>query len=63
MTAPGEESCVCVCVCETQRQKEKVIDRQKLVKEVKLHGEGLQRKIGACEEVKGECNDLTLSWC
>lgn len=39
MTAPGEESCV--CVCETQRQKEKVIDRQKLVKEVKLHGEGL----------------------
>lgn len=32
---------MCVCVCETQRQKEKVIDGQKLVKEVKLHGEGL----------------------
>ena len=31
-----------MCVCVRHRgKKEKVIDRQKLVEEVKLHGEGL----------------------
>lgn len=48
-----------MCVCEGESH---VVKRKKNTwkLEVKLHGKG---ELSVVEEVKGECKDLTLSWC